>query len=200
MGPRTPCSFVAIWILAFTSFVHSQESQATPPAGTSALKIEVDRRQLLARAQQGDKSAQMWLGTFYEQGQFGQIDSQEALKWFKKAAVQGDSDAQIELGRMYEDGEGVQQSYAVAAQWYRKAAEHVPDLGGAGQGRNNLGMLYLKGLGVPRDYVQAYVWFRLANSQTNLSDAKNHMTLAQILQAERMAQRWERPTCIPVKD
>jgi TPR repeat protein len=40
---------------------------------------------------------------------------------------------------MYEDGEGVKQSYALAAKWYRKAAEHVPDLGGAGQGSAPIG-------------------------------------------------------------
>jgi TPR repeat protein len=34
---------------------------------------------------------------------------------------------------MYEDGEGIKQSYVLAAKWYLKAAEHVPNLGGAGQ-------------------------------------------------------------------
>jgi hypothetical protein len=92
---------------------------------------------------------------------------------------------------MYEFGEGVQQNYILAAKWYRKAAEHVPDLGGAGQGRNNLGLLYLNGLGVPKDYVQAYMWFRLSNSDTNLTFAKAQMTPAQILEAERTAAVWK---------
>jgi TPR repeat protein len=91
---------------------------------------------------------------------------------------------------MYENGEGVTQNYALAAKWYRKAAEHVPNLGGAGQGRNNLGMLYLDGLGVPKDYVQAYMWFRLAASEANLSVAKRHMTQEQLLEAERLAAEW----------
>ena len=56
---------------------------------------------------------------------------------------------------MYEDGEGAKQNFGLAAKWYGKAAEHVPDLGGARQGRNNLGMLYLEGRGVPKDYIQA---------------------------------------------
>jgi Sel1 repeat len=83
--------------------------------------------------------AQFWLGAVYEQGLFGKTDFQEALKWWRKAARQGDSSAQNALGEMYEDGEGVPQNYVLAAQWYRKAAEHVPDFGGACQGRNNLG-------------------------------------------------------------
>jgi uncharacterized protein len=92
---------------------------------------------------------------------------------------------------MDEDGEGVKQNYVLAAEWYRKAAEHVPDLGGAGQGRNDLGLLYMNGLGVPQDYVQAYMWFRLANVETNLSYAKTQMTPTQVLEAERMATEWK---------
>ena len=71
------------------------------------------------------------------------------------------------------------------------AAEHVPDFGGAGQGRNNLGLLYLNGDGVPKDYVQAYMWFRLTAHETNLAYAKAQMTPAQIVEAERMATEWK---------
>jgi len=92
----------------------------------------------------------MWLGCAYEQGWFGKTNFPEALKWFRKSAELGDPDAQNALGQMYEDGEGVTQNYASAAKWYRKAAEHVPDFGGAGQGRNHLGLLYLDGHGVPQ--------------------------------------------------
>jgi hypothetical protein len=92
---------------------------------------------------------------------------------------------------MYEDGEGVKQNYLVAAKWYRKAAEHVPDFGGAGQGRNALGLLYLQGLGVRKDYVQAYMWFSLDGSQVNLAHAEAEMSAAQISKAERLAKRWK---------
>jgi hypothetical protein len=92
---------------------------------------------------------------------------------------------------MYEDGEGVRQNYVFAARWYRKAAEHVPDLGGAGAGRNNLGLLYLDGLGVPKDFVKAYMWFRLTNFEANLSYAKSRMTPEQVFEAERMAAEWK---------
>ena len=122
---------------------------------------EKDRRELLAKARRGEAGPQMWLAAAYEQGWFGKTNIPEALKWYRKSATSGNPDAQNELGRMYEDGEGVTQNYALAAKWYRQAAEHVPDLGGAGQGRNNLGMLYLEGRGVPKDYVQAYMWFSL---------------------------------------
>ena len=142
-------------------------------------------------ARQGDSEAQFWLGTGYEQGLFGMTNYREAVDWFQKAAKQGHPDAQASLGQMYEEGEGVKQNYKMAAQWYRKAAEHVPDLGGAGQGRNNLGLLYLKGLGVSKDYFQAYFWFSLASVQANASCAKAHLTQAEIAKAERMANDWK---------
>lgn len=149
-----------------------------------------DKQTLLTKAQQGDISAQFWLGTGYEQGRFGKADYREALKWLRKAAERGNPDAQNCLGQMYEDGEGVPQNYIRAAAWYRRAAEHIPDFGGAGQGRNNLGLLYLSGHGVPKDVVRAYMWFRLAGSEVNLSASKARMTAAQIREAERMAADW----------
>src|ERR1700675_4150798 len=71
---------------------------------------QADRKRLLAKAQSGDRSSQMWLGAAYEQGWFGKANFHEALKWFRKAAAQGDPDAQNALGQMYQDGEGVQKN------------------------------------------------------------------------------------------
>ena len=161
------------------------------PISQGSKWTEADRKAPLARARQGDAGAQFWLGAGYEQGWFGKANFQEALKWLRRAEAHGNPDAQVALGQMYEGGEGVPQNYVLAAKWYRKAAEHVPDFGGAGQGRNHLGLLYMQGLGVPKDYVQAYMWFRLTNFETNLSYAKAQMTPAQILQAEQMAAEWK---------
>ena len=140
-------------------------------------------------AKHGDSEAEFLLGIAYEVGSFGTTDYNEALKWLQKSAKQGHPDAQTTLGQMYENGWGVKQSYSTAAKWYRKAAEHVPNLGGAGQGRNDLGILYEQGLGVPKDFVQAYMWISLANG--DVSYAKDNMTPAQVLDAERMASEWK---------
>ena len=75
---------------------------------------------------------------------------------------------------------------------YRKAAEHVPDLGGAGQGRNNLGNLYEEGNGVPKDYVHACMWFSLAGNDMNIHYVQGKMTPAQILQAQQIAEEWKK--------
>ena len=178
---------------ALPQTANSTQQTALKSKSESTKWTKPDERLLLARAQQGDAGSQMWLASGYEQGWFGKTNFPKALKWYRTSAEQGDPDAQNNLGRMYEEGEGVTQNYALAAEWYRKAAEHVPDLGGAGQGRNNLGMLYLDGRGVPQDYVQAYMWFRLSNfeSNPNLSLAKAHMTSKQVVEAERLVEQWK---------
>src|SRR5579862_5941444 len=163
---------------AFSQNARSTHQAAFKHSNSESIKwTEADEKRLLTKAQFGDAGAQMWLGAAYEQGWFGKANFPEALKWFRKSAEQGNPDAQFSLGQMYEDGEGVVRNYSLAAKWYRKAAEHEPNLGGAGQGRNNLGMLYLDGRGVPKDYVQAYMWFRLADfeSNPNLFLAKGRM-------------------------
>ena len=142
-------------------------------------------------AQKGDAEAQFDLGNAYEQGLLGTINYREVLNWFQKSAKQGHPEAQASLGQMYEDGEGVKQNYAMAAKWYRKAAEHVPDLGGAGQGRNDLGLLYMQGRGVRRDYVLADMWFAIAGVEENLKEVQSKMTSAQILKAQQMAEEWK---------
>ncbi len=148
-------------------------------------------------AEQGEVQAQLWLGTMYEQGWVGiKRDYNEAFKWLSKAAEQGDPDAQASLGQMYENGEGTLQDYALAAKWYQKAGEHVPDLGGAGQGRNQLALLYMNGKGVNRDYVSAYMWFALlGNPTTGQLDfagnpAEEYMTASQIAEAQTRTKEW----------
>lgn len=143
-------------------------------------------------AEKGVPEAQFWIGVAYDQNRFGITDKQEALKFFKQAAEHGHVDAEAELGRCYEDGDGVEQDYVLAARWYRRAAEHVPNLGGAGQGRNNLGNLYMAGHGVPKDYIQAYMWFSLAGTERSLAAVQVEMNAAQILQAQQMADDWKK--------
>lgn len=190
--------FFAFFLISPADFLGFQSAAREQAAAVKKIPptthwTEDARQRLLARAQQGDANSQMWLATAYEQGWFGEVNIAEALRWFRKSAANGNPDAQNDLGRMYEDGEGVEQNFVLAAKWYQKAAEHVPNLGGAGQGRNNLGMLYLEGRGVPKDYVQAYVWFRLSGfgENANLVAAKSQLTQAQILEAEQRVVQWK---------
>jgi TPR repeat protein len=180
------------WAPALPQTANSTQQAALKSKSQSPDWTVAEERALLAKAQQGDASSQMWLGAAYEQGWFGEKNFPKALMWFRRSAEQGNPDAQNALGQMYEDGEGVTRNYILAAEWCRKAAEHVPDLGGAAQGRNNLGLLYLDGHGVPKDYIQAYMWFSLAGeSNRNLPVAKDRMAPEEVLEAERLVSEWK---------
>jgi uncharacterized protein len=150
----------------------------------------VAERWMLRAAEHGDAQTQLFLGVAYEEDWFGTVDNELALKWYRKAAESGEPDAQVVLGEKYEDGDGVEQNYQLAAKWFKKAAEHVPDLGGAGQGRNRLGLLYMEGHGVPRDYAQAYFWFSLNGPGGNADDAKAHLSAEQIKATDRSVEKW----------
>ncbi|QSA96411.1 caspase family protein [Methylococcus sp. EFPC2] len=82
----------------------------------SALKI------WLPKAQEGDASAQLYVGEIFEKGLGQQTDYQAAAQWYKKAADQGNSQAQLNLGALYEKGLGVGKDPAAALKWYRKAS------------------------------------------------------------------------------
>lgn len=176
------------FLLLSASLLSAQDSQQSVQARVTALR---------RAAKQGNAGAQMFLGASYEQGWTGRKNFKQALKWFRKAAAQGDADAENALGQMYENGEGVKLNYELAARWYRKAAEHVPDFGGAGQGRNNLGLLYMQGLGVPQDAIQAYMWFALAHTEQNLRQVQRKMSPEQILQAQRLVYQWKQEHNLP---
>jgi TPR repeat protein len=176
-------------------FLESAEQGYPPAEGAYGLWIKesnsaVAERWMLRAAEHGDASTQFWLGVAYDNNWFGTKDSELALKWLQKAADAGDPDAQVELADKYEHGEGVGQNYRLAAEWYRKAAEHVPDLGGSGQGRYRLAQLYMEGLGVPRDYFQAYFWFSLWSPDAG-ADAKEHLSAAQVQAADKLVKQWQ---------
>ena len=58
----------------------------------------------------------------YGEGHLGPSDSDEAVKWCRKAAEHGNASAQLRLGMMYEEGKSLPQDYREAVNWYRKAA------------------------------------------------------------------------------
>ena len=92
---------------------------------------------------------------------------------------------------MYRSGQGVQQDDKEAVKWYRKAAE----LGDTGA-QKNLGYMYGNGLGVPKDFVKAYMWYHIASESGHRGAlgkrdfTKNHMTPAQVAEAQKLAQDW----------
>ncbi len=104
-----------------------------------------------------------------------------------------DDDARAtEVADMHYQGMGVPQDYAEAAKWYRKAAEN-----GYAPAQIYLGLMHSRGLGGPQDFVQAHMWFKLAASGGYATASEyrdivaNHMTPAQIAEAQKLAREWE---------
>jgi TPR repeat protein len=105
-------------------------SQPTPPLSAKAASREeaaaawqrqdyaTAERLYRALAQQGDPSAQHFLGKMYDNGEGVGQDSAEAAKWFRLAAEQGHTGAQFYLGNLYANGKGVPQDYVQAYMWY----------------------------------------------------------------------------------
>ena len=142
-------------------------------------------------AEEGDASAQFWLGQMYDLGKGVQQNLSEASLWYRRAAEQGNVMAQHNLGHMYESGEGTkvsEYSLTAAASWYRRAAErdYKPS-------QSNLGALYAAGRGVRRDFVEAYMWMLLAGAiaDNNREALGKRMTPQQIATAERQAKEWK---------
>ena len=108
-------------------------------------------------ADQGNVTAQTYVGYLYENGLGVPRDYAEALSWYRKAADQGHAPAQRNIGNLYEQGSGTTQDYAAAMRWFRLAA----DQGNAGA-QTNIGYLFERGLGMPQDYAEALRWYRKA--------------------------------------
>ena len=111
-------------------------------------------------AEQGDVTAQYYLGRSYETGQSVPKDHKMAAQWYRKAAERSYAPAQYNLGLMYEEGRGVSQDDGEAAKWYRKAADTNYPLA-----QNELGVMYRFGRGVPQDDAEAVRLYRKAAEQ-----------------------------------
>ena len=114
--------------------------------GASGQSFEETKR----LAEQGDASAQYFLGFIYENGLGVPEDDVEAVRWWLLAAEQGHAFAQYNLGNMYDSGRGVPENDAEAVRWYRLSAEQ-----GYANAQYNLGIMYERGRGVPQDDAEA---------------------------------------------
>ena len=114
---------------------------------------------LRARAEAGNKNAQLALARTYYLGIGVPQDPAEALKWFRKAGEQGEPQSERILGMLYESGSaGLTKDDKQAAYWFGRAAEH-----GNVPAQVRMGQLYDSGAGaVPQDMSQAISWYRKA--------------------------------------
>ena len=88
-------------------------------------------------ANQGNATAQYYLGECYYYGHGVNEDRTKAVKWYTKAAEQGNACAQYNIASCYENGNGVNVDLDKALEWYNKAAES-----GDAYVQNHLGCCY----------------------------------------------------------
>jgi len=119
-------------------------------------------------AEQGDATAQTYVGYLYEKGLGVPQNLAEALTWYRKAADQGYAPAQKNIGNVYQQGAGTSRDYGEAMRWFRLAA----DQGNPGA-QTNIGYLFENGLGVPQDYAEAMRWYRKAADQGEATAQNN---------------------------
>ena len=117
-------------------------------------------------AEQGNATAQAYLGLAYSQGLGVAKDMAQALNWYNKAAEQGYVLAQLNLATHYYRGIGVAPDLKLAREWFRKAAAQ-----GNAKAQLNLGIIYNLGKGVDPDYREASEWFLKAAEQ-GIGDAQ----------------------------
>ncbi|MGO8754355.1 MAG: tetratricopeptide repeat protein [Gallionellaceae bacterium] len=78
-------------------------------------------KELRPLAENGDASAQNYVGFMYDNGQGVPVDYKLAGEWYSKAAEQGNEVAQHNLGLLYGNGLGVQQDWVQALKWINLA-------------------------------------------------------------------------------
>ena len=77
-------------------------------------------------AEQGEPSAQTYLGFMFETGRGVPQNYTEAGMWYRRAAEQGDSLAQYSLGLLYDRGFGVPRDIVEANKWLNLSAAAAP--------------------------------------------------------------------------
>jgi TPR repeat protein len=91
-------------------------TKAPTPGATSGIET-ASLEQLRQMANKGDPNAQNALGLHYATGDGVELNEQEAIRWFIKAAEQGNVLAQSKLGSIYYSGRGVPQDPNRAYFW-----------------------------------------------------------------------------------
>ncbi len=148
-------------------------------------------KEFLPLAKDKDHRAMYALGSMYAAGHGVPMDLQEALKWFRKAAVYGRPDAQYKIGLMYDRGLGLRQDYRKALNWYGKSAKN-----GFGLAQYKIGQMYVVGHGVKQNLIKAYAWLKSAISQGvedkggTLAALTSELTPTQLSEANALALQY----------
>ncbi|KAF9921931.1 hypothetical protein FBU30_008008 [Linnemannia zychae] len=142
-----------------TGSLYTSQHSIAPQDHAAAAAVK-EFKGTIAKANLGDRNAQVILGDRYKYGRGIQQDYKAAMKWYMKAANQGDSRAQYDIGLMYEHGEGVTASRSNAFIWYLKSACQ-----GFAEAQFKVATLYENGRGVVKSIPKATDWMLKAANQ-----------------------------------
>ena len=119
-----------------------------------------DRLRIAAEA--GDVKAQFELGECYYFGTGVDVNFNNAVFWFQKAANQGNYDALTDLGYCYIMGKGIAIDKVKGIKCLTEAAEH-----GHSEAQYLLGFSFVLGEGVEKDFAEALYWLKKSADQGN---------------------------------
>ena len=120
-------------------------------------KAELEFRDDLSYARNGNANSQFNVGLAYANGDGVEQNFAEAARWYREAASRGHAGAMNNLGVLYTEGKGVEKNYTEAINWFRKAADN-----GDKNAMCNLGFRYENGEGVEKNVDEAVKWYERA--------------------------------------
>ena len=150
-------------------------------------------------AEQEDFEAWSLLGLLYFYGRGVDKNAEEAISWYRKAAIQGDPQAQYKLIECYLYGRGTVKNTEEAKKWFeayhdecedpydkywigfpwddeRSAVKWFSKLAeqGNSEAQYHLGLCYLLGYGVDKNVEEAVKWLEKA-AKDELTDAQEEL-------------------------
>ncbi len=87
------------------------------------LSLGQNFKEILAKANKGNSTAQCRLGQMYFFGNGVEKDYKKSAYWIKKSAKKGVAEAQAFFGALYKEGNGVKKDSKKSLYWTKKSAE-----------------------------------------------------------------------------
>lgn len=137
-------------------------------AATQKLRCCIEQTQEKTQEPEESPEELYQKGEAYYYGKGVSKSYEEAVKWYRKAAVMGNPAAMCSIGYCYDKGDGVPQSYEEAVTWYRRAAEK-----GDVTAIRNLGVCYANGWGVAQSHEESITWYHRAANKGNKAAMRN---------------------------
>ena len=159
-----------------------QAPKVAPPKKTEYDQLPLP--QLLAKANANDLTAQFELASRFNYGRGLPKNTDQALRWLRRAASAGQPDAARLLAVKLYNGYDMTADFTEAMVWARLLANR-----GDLPGQLMLANMYANGEGAARDLVQAYMWYAIAaaGGKRDQSEPQQEQVQAAMEQRDELA-------------